>query len=177
MKHSPFSSRTLRLLTLVCLGWLCASCATHRHLVLDPVGPPSATSPLDFVGTGFLKVYSATETREVGKFINYYPHTPYTIYSTNGQKFRWIENSVAFIDESPALVRLPAGAYTIEAKDDDYGRVVVPIVIKGGDTTIVYLEARKLPSGEALSPTNAVRLPNGRLVGWRAQLHSGESRQ
>src|SRR5260221_4047606 len=87
------SSRILSALAILCLTWLCASCATQPHLVLDPVGPPSATTPLDFVGIGFLKVYSATETREVGKFINYYPHTPYTIYSTNGQKFRWVENS------------------------------------------------------------------------------------
>ena len=148
------------------------SCQTQPHLVIAPVGPPSSeasSSPLDFIGVGLLKVYSATETREVGKFINYYPHTPYIIYSTNGTLLRWVANSVANIDENPALVHLPAGIYSIRAQDDDYGRVTVPVVIKSGQMTTVHLETRAPSRHESLNPTNSVRLPDGRMVGWRAQ--------
>jgi len=74
---------------------------------------------LDLVGIGFLRVYSATETRQVGKFINYYPHTPYLIYNTNGTAVRWVANAAATTDETPALVRLPAGFYEIRAQDDN----------------------------------------------------------
>ena len=160
------------LLWLVCLIQLLVSCETPRHLVLETVGPPSSgvgSSGLDFAGSGFLKVYSATETRHADKFINYYPHTAYTIYATNGRVFRWIANSVVNTDENPTLVRLPAGLYTVRAQDDGYGRVIVPVAIKGGETTTVHLDARPLPPSEALNATNSVRLPNGRLVGWRAK--------
>ncbi len=150
------------------------SCQTDRHLVLEAVGPPSRTpmSRLDLAGIGFLKVYSATETREVGKAFNYYPHTPYLIYHTNGMVYRWVANSASFTDESPALVRLPAGVYTVRAQDDNFGRVYVPVVIQGGETTVIYLEIRALPRNERLSVemTNAVRLPDGRLAGWRAEV-------
>jgi len=170
------SARTGFSPVLVCalpLLFIIVSCATQPHLVLDTVGPPSSSrgfSSLDFAGAGYLRVYSATETRRADKFINYYPHTPYTIYTTNGQRFKWVRNSVADTDENPALVRLPAGLYSVRAKDDGYGLVSVPVAIKGGETTIVHLDAGPLSSVEALNPTNAVRLPNGRLVGWRARI-------
>ena len=88
---------------------------------------------------------------------------------TNGVRFRWERNSVANTDENPALVRLPAGVYTVRAQDDGYGWVIVPVVIKGGETTTVHLDARPLPPSEQINATNSVRLPNGRIVGWRAR--------
>lgn len=166
------SGRLWRDCTVVGTLLLGLSCQTQPHLVLDPVGPPSGGAA-DFAGVGSLRVYSGTQTRQVGNFINFYPHTPYSIYSTNGARLRWIENSVANIDEAPALVRLPAGLYTIRAQDDAYGRVTVPIVIKAGETTIVHLEARRLPSYDEPPASNAVRLPNGRIVGTRAAEPSG----
>jgi len=155
----------------LCLIAMWVSCATQPHLVLETVGPHFAagSSRLAFAGTGFLKVYSATETRHVGKFNDYFPHTPYLIYETNGNVLRWVQNAVANIDETPALVRLPAGFYSILAQDDDYGRVTVPVVIEGGETTSVHLENRRLPSGEQLNSSNSVSLPNGRIVGWRVK--------
>src|SRR5947208_1063127 len=61
-----------RALLLLLPVWV--SCQTGPHLVLQPVGP-AVSEPtmgrLDLVGIGFLRVYSATETRQVGKFINY----------------------------------------------------------------------------------------------------------
>src|SRR5262249_497960 len=120
-------------LLLHAVSFLLASCETRRHLVLETVGPPSSAnglSALHFAGVCYLRVYSATETRHADKFINYYPHTPYTIYTTNGQRFKWVRNSIANMDENPALVRLPAGLYSVRAEDDGYGQVTVPVAIK-----------------------------------------------
>jgi hypothetical protein len=156
----------------VCLLSWCTSCQTQQHLVLDPVGPPSASGSapgsLDFIGTGLLRVYSATETRHGGKFDKYYPHTGYTIYDTNGARVRFVRNSVANIDEIPASVPLPAGLYHIRAQDDNYGRVTVPLVILNGQTTTVYLETRGIRRIDEPDPSKAVRLPDGRIAGWRA---------
>src|SRR5207244_7564539 len=103
----------------------------------------------------------------IGKFLNYYPHTDYIILSTNGTRFKFVRNSIAYVDETPALVRLPAGFYSIRAQDDNYGRITVPVLIQNGQTTTVYLEMRNPPSADQPDPTNTVRLPDGRVVGWR----------
>src|SRR4051812_26712772 len=93
----------------LCLIFLWLSCATSTHLFIEPVGPRSAATSGRFAltGSGFLKVYSATETRFVGKFDPYYPHTPYLIYDTNGNVVRWVQNALGYTDESPTLVTLP----------------------------------------------------------------------
>jgi hypothetical protein len=167
------------LFCFLCLSPIFISCQTQHPLVLEPIGPPvygPAPGKLALVGTGFLKVYSATETRQVGKFINYYPHTPYLIYTTNGQRLHWVANSVATIDETPALVRLPAGFYTVRAQDDNFGRISVPVVIEGGLTTTLHLETR-VPRGEQPDAAHAVQLPDGRVAGWRAREAAPEIRQ
>ena len=162
-------------------GWLpCAvaalipvltSCQTSRHLGLEPGGPrPVANSAgaLDLIGIGYLQVYSGTELRRVGR-PKYYPHTDYTIYSNDGKVVEQVANASGPTDETPALVRLPAGFYKIEAEDDDYGRVTVPIVVESGRTTLVRLSSSDTPNKEQQHASNVVRLPDGRWVGWRAQ--------
>src|SRR5689334_9473189 len=107
-----------------CLLPLCVSCKTQPALVLQTVGPSASAvslGRLDSSGDGFLKVFSATETRHVGSQSKYYPHTDYIIYNTNGGTFRWVENSFGPMDEVPALVEMPAGPYRIRAQDDEYG--------------------------------------------------------
>ena len=159
-------------------GWLsgnllllAASCATEPHLAVAPVGPaPSAGSHQGHAlfGTGSLEVYSATETRHVGQLTQYYPHTDYVIYGSDGKFFTWVKNAAGNTDETPAVVRLPAGSYTVQAEDDDYGRVRVPVVIENGQTTAVYLEPNWSPLINQKDTGNFVRLPNGWIVGWRA---------
>ena len=113
-------------------------------------------------------VYSATETRHVGKFTDYFPHTAYFIYQTNGNVLRWVQNAVGNIDETPTLVRLPAGIYSVVAEDDDYGRITIPVLIGGGETTTVHLDGGRLPPDGTGNAVDTVRLPNGRIVGWKA---------
>ncbi len=155
----------------LCLIPLWVSCRTQPALVLQPVGPPASgvsLGELDSRSEGFLKVFTATEIRQVGNESKYYPHTDYMIYNTNGTVFQYVENSLDATDETPALVSLPAGLYRIRAQDDDYGRVIVPVLIQPWRTTKVYLESRANESSEHLKPTDCVLLPDGRIVGWRA---------
>jgi hypothetical protein len=155
----------------LCLSPIWVSCQSRPPLVLQTVGPANSASSLGLGnsgGGGFLKVYSATETRHVGNESKYYPHTDYMIYSTNGSAVRWVENSLGPMDETPAVVELPAGSYNIRAEDDDYGRIIVPVRIEPWRTTKVYLETRANEFARLLSPSNSVFLPNGRIVGWQA---------
>lgn len=155
-----------------CLLSLCASCKTQPALVLQTVGPSASAvslGQLDSSGEGFLKVFSATKTRHAGNESKYHPHTDYAIFKTNGSTFRWVENSLDPSDEAAALVYLPSGFYKIQAQDDNYGRVIVPVLIEPWRTTKVYLDARTIDSLEHLDPSNSVCLPNGRIVGWRAR--------
>jgi len=157
---------------LLCLIPLWISCAAQHRLVLEPVGPHAASpaSKLALAGSGFLQVHSATETREVGNFLFYFPHTAYSIYGTNGNRLRWVQNAVGDTDEAPSIVHLPAGFYTIVAQDTDYGRVTVPIVVEDAETTVVFLDASRVFPAEPLNAANVVCLPNGRIVGWKARV-------
>jgi hypothetical protein len=46
--------------------------------------------------------------------------------------------------------------------------VTVPVVIRAGQTTVVRLDESSWPDREAMIQAGAVRLPDGRVVGWRA---------
>src|SRR4051812_43085061 len=75
-------------------------CQTQNHLVLDRVGPSSVGMPgtplskIALIGSGYLVVHSATETRYAGKSLIYYPHTAYIIETDEGKRVRWVQNAV-----------------------------------------------------------------------------------
>jgi len=64
---------------------------------------------------------------------------------------------------------LPAGTYRVVARANGYGIVTVPVVIEKNQVTTVHLEGGGSWENEvARSQSDAVRLPDGRIVGWRA---------
>ena len=138
-------------------------CAT-KPLTIAPVGPGPAGTPA-LGGTGFLQVYSDTETHEIGRNTFFYPHTRYGIYLESGRCLRFVLNHIDDTDESPTCVPLPAGRYVILAESAAYGRVRVPVVIQGDQTTRVHLDrdARFLAHVPA---QELVHLPDGEIVGW-----------
>lgn len=142
-----------------------AGCAT-KPVAIAPVGPrPASAQALG--GTGFLKVYSDTETHEIGRNTFFYPHKPYGIYSESGKCLRFVVNHIGDIDESPTCVPLPAGRYVIVAESAAYGRVRVPVVIQGDLITSVHLDR----DGTFLAHAPAqelVHLPDGEIVGWHS---------
>jgi hypothetical protein len=146
------------------------SCAgSGGPLILGPVGPEISRHTETTPPTGYLKVYSTTEDHSDGN-VHYFPHTGYTVYSEDGKIVKKVANAIGVHDEDPALSQLPAGTYTVLAESEDYGTVKVKVVIEPGKLTTVNLEYNKQPpSGPSKGNNDLVRLPNGSIVGWRAE--------
>ena len=85
---------------------------------------------------GYLLVYSATDRFDDGGTF-YYPHSSFSIYTTDGKFFKNVENHISRSDEIPALVTLPAGSYTILLRSENRGYIRLPIVITAGRRTIL----------------------------------------
>ena|ERR1039458_3827673 len=92
------------------------------------------------------------------------------VYSSDGKLVRWVPNFIEgdFTVEPPTRVSLPPGLYTIKAEGGQYGWVNVPVVIKSGHTTPVYLDGDRHSIDPLASQNNVVRLPNGEIIGWAA---------
>ena len=133
------------ILTLIVSGAFVSS-----HLVFSPVSEAGTKDPL-FPGAvrpsldypsekdGYLKVYSATDRFDDGD-VPYYPHSSYSIYTTDGKFFKRVENHIAFSDEIPEIVTLPVGYYTIDVRSEQDGYVRVHVLIEANRRTIVNLD-------------------------------------
>jgi hypothetical protein len=136
---------------------------------LDAIGPapedgkPSAYTPM---GSGWLRVYTATKRHEIGDNTFFYSHTGYRICTMDGQLWKFIPKNADNMDEAASIVEIPAGDYRIFAQSEAYNLVSVPVVIQAGKTTEVHLGTHwKAPPN---TPTNEfVYLPDGRPVGWK----------
>jgi hypothetical protein len=146
-----------------------AGCAYDGHgLVLAPVGPPSPqpTSGAD----GSLVVFSAYDPNAHFNSLPYRRiHSDYAILTADGKLLQNVHNDNGTSVEGPKEVLLPAGRYQVVARANGYGDVTVPVVIGAKQITTVHLEGgnpwgSKAPSKQA----NPVRLPDGEIVGWRA---------
>jgi hypothetical protein len=171
--------------------WL-AGCATGRKVaVVEPVGPAPALSESGS-GDGSLTVDSARVpavvdlNREEWLMNNefghndfkYEPaHTGYTIYTKSGELVETVRNAHDVTDPSPTKVALAPGAYRIEAEAINcHGSripVLVPVVIKPGEPTLVHLEGGWRP--QVYTEGDVARLPCGRIIGWRASANESAS--
>jgi hypothetical protein len=143
---------------------LLAGCAT-RPVTLSPVGPEMPNHDAT-AGRGFLQVYSDTESPVLGEGPPYYyPHMGYNIYTRSGVRVRYVPNHIGDMDETPTLVRIPAGTYYVVAESSAYGRVTVPVVIEGGRRTVLHLDRSWRPIPGVRS-NDLVQLPDGEAVGW-----------
>jgi hypothetical protein len=139
-------------------------------LTLAPIGPVTGGAVSKHPsGSGALQVFSKSDCRYSGG-IAYFPHTPYSIYGTDGKRVRGIPNHAGDTDQRPTLVELPAGHYIVYADSDRFGQVTVPIVIAPSRVTLVYLEGPGMPEASGLSDAQTVRLPDGRPAGRRAEI-------
>jgi len=145
-------------------------CISEReHLVLDPVGPARASAP-EKSSEGFLMVYSAYEAGAhfYSRKYDGREFSDYSIFDTNGQLIRNVHNSTDSIIEEPATVSLPPGQYKVIARSNGYGDVTVPVVIERDQQTVIHLEGGGTGAEFAgANPNETVRLPDGRIVGYR----------
>lgn len=112
--------------------------------------------------TGYLLVFSKTEELPVGESLYSNPHTDYVIYNSAGKRFRSVRNGGPN-DEQPEKIALPTGKYIVQAQSDYVGTVRIPVVIKTGLQTSLYLEK---PNRKAALRGKAIRLSNGDIAGY-----------
>jgi hypothetical protein len=153
----------------VCFVALVSGCAFNRSIVLDAaVGPPrpvvESRSP-----EGRLVVYSGFDVGGGGVDSDHNLHSDYKIYFLDGKALRDVSNKVSNVIEDPATISLPPGKYIVIAKAASFGMVTVPVVIEAGKTTPVHLDGSELTGGRQTSTNDFIRLPDGLIVGWRAQ--------
>jgi hypothetical protein len=104
-----------------------------------------ARSGRDESNDGYLRVFSATDEFDDGG-TSYYAHSSYVVYNSSGKLFKKIENHISPSDETPDLVALPAGNYTIEARSESRGYVRVKVMVRPGRLTILDLDSEQLQS-------------------------------
>ena len=124
----------LFIVQLACFGGPILVKAGQRDFSTGPI--QSELSDQAELRQGYLLVYSATDRFDDGGTL-YYPHSSYSIYTTDGKFFKNVENHISRSDEIPALVTLPAGSYTILLRSENRGYIRLPIVITAGRRTIL----------------------------------------
>lgn len=135
-----------------------------KSIVLSPVGP-RPPSEITRLPKGSLQVFSETQTVVDGDQTFYYPHTGYNICNPSGKVLTYIPNHIGTMDQTPSIVNVPPGNYTIRARSSSYGWVTVPVIVQQGRRTVIHLENEWQPSAPA---DKLVFLPNGEPVGWNA---------
>ena len=139
-------------------------CATHAAVQLSSrVGP----QPMRSRSYGDLIVFSATRV-SVTEQSEYPIHTDYVLFDEHGARLQRIANSAGAFGADPVTLALPAGSYRVKALEQSGGYVVVPLSIEPGQTTVVDLDGSALPQ-QGIGSSDWVRLPDGHVVGWRAQ--------
>jgi hypothetical protein len=157
---------------IIAAGVLLAGCATGQSgITLDPVGPAPVASAKASPSAGILVVYSAYEVNaDFNSRDRYRPeYSDYKIFAADGKLLRRVHNDSGTASQDPAEVGLPAGEYRVAASSNGFGRVTIPVVIQTGQKTVLHLEGGvgwRNKSG--FNQANAVRLPDGQIVGWRA---------
>ena len=169
-----FSATILALLAAALLSG-CGTGPGPNGLVLDPVGPallPSTPMTDSVSPNGTLVVYSAYRRNADfnARDRNRPEYSDYEIFSSAGALQQRIHNNSGTILQEVVPVTLPAGKYKVKARANGHGFVVIPVVIEAGRSTVVHLEGGGFwPNESVFNQTNAVRLPDGLVIGWKAR--------
>jgi hypothetical protein len=159
-------------LIVITAGILLSGCATGKNgTVLDTVGPPLSQPAAANSTNGTLVVYSAYEVN--ADFNSRDPNRPeysdYRILTNDGKLLQRVHKDSGTALQDPVAVGLPPGKYRVSARANGYGYVTVPVIIETQPSTILHLEGGgSWPNESAFNQTNAVRLPDGQIIGWKA---------
>lgn len=142
-------------------------CATEQPLVLtQPVGPVEG-EPKHFQKHGELIVYSAWDRFDTLDSAHW-KHTAYSLRPENGGKVIRVRNRCGTFGQDAEVVALPPGSYLLDVYATNAGLVKVPVVVREGLTTEVYLDGISGPPKYAQAErTNWISQPNGQVLGWR----------
>ena len=103
--------------------------------------------------------------------------TDYQILTLDGRLLKKVSNQLnPLIGLGPARVELAPGWYRVVAAANGFGIVTVPVEIVKNRVTTLHLEGgASQPTEAGATPNNTVRLPDGRIVGWRATDRRGDT--
>jgi hypothetical protein len=156
---------------LMVAGALLSGCATGKTgMVLDTVGPvpeqPAAISSTN----GTLVVYSAFKRN--ADFNNPDPyrweHSDFSLFTPDGKLLRRVHNISATGLRDVVPVELPPGKYNVRARANGYGYLTIPVMVVARQSTVLHLEGgHSWPDEWLFNQTNAVRLPDGQIIGWK----------
>jgi hypothetical protein len=158
-------------LIVIAAGTLLSGCATGKNgLALDTVGPPLPQPTAASSTNGTLLVYSAYEVN--ADFNARDPNRPeysdYKILTSDGKLLQRVHNNSGTILQDAVTVELSPGKYNVIARANGYGYVTVPVMIVTQQNTILHLEGGGFwPDESTFNQTNAVRLPDGQIIGWK----------
>ena len=154
-------------------GVILSGCATHHPLTLETVGP-ARFQPLTLNATntaGSLMVYSAyRRNADFNALDSRRPeYSDYKIFAADGTLLQRVHNNSGTGLQDPVAVALPPGKYTVIARANGYNFVTVPVLVATQQTTVLHLEGgNPWPETSGFNQTNAVRLPDGNIIGWKA---------
>ena len=128
----------------------------QKPLVLDAVGPAPTNASQSTPASGTLVVYSSRELvpdfdlghqrseRPNGWASGYNGYASvysrYQILTSDGKQLRSVGNNTGDTIPQPERIVLPAGHYSVAARSTRDGLVQVPVVIAGGQVTVVRLD-------------------------------------
>lgn len=145
----------------------CAQAAVPA--TLSHVGPATGAAPTTS-GQGNLIVFSAYETgptspTEIDAEARH--HSDYQIRRNDGQLVTSVKNRTTAFGDTPAAVNLAPGDYQLLVRSNGSGFIALPLTVTPDHTTTIHLEGTiNPPSPVAATGYDAVRLSNGKIVGW-----------
>jgi len=130
----------------------------------SPRNPPVAST------NGSLVVFSALDPNAHFNSLPYHLfYSDYKILSAEGKLLRNVHNDSGKALEGPVSVTLPAGSYQVVAPANGYGTVTVTVLVEANRTTTLHLDGGgSWPNRASMLESNPIRLPDGRIIGWRA---------
>ena len=148
---------------------ICGCASNEKPIVLAPVGPRPARAESG-KPTGALMVFTAlVQTGHLTDMPYHRYHSDYDVVSADGKFSTRIHNDTGSVVEGPVTVNLPPGRYQVKARANGYGTVTVPVVIASGQVTTIHLDSDARGAETPSQTADAVRLPDGQIVGWQAR--------
>lgn len=149
---------------------LLAGCSGMRSdLVLDTAGPMPGQGASVGSGSGTLIVYSAGKVNADfnSRDPDSHEFSDYRILNSDKKLLEHVHNVANELSQGPVSVNLPPGKYFVVARSNGYGVVTVPVIIASGQQTLLHLDGQ-WPNESSFDQNNAVRLPDGEIVGWKS---------
>ena len=161
--------KTSSLILAVAGSFLMGCAGIKSNVPLDTVGPEPGQTVSATPDTGTLIVYSAYKVNADfnAPNPNHREYSDYNILDSNKKLVKRIHNVTEGILEGAVSVELPAGKYFVDARSNGYGRVNVPVIVASGQHTVIHLDGSDSDKS-AFNAANAVRLPDGEIIGWKA---------